>query len=147
MAVRIGLWWALFMASVKMFVRNRLALFFSLFLPLVIMLIFGVLNFEGSTSVSLGVVDEARTDASAALVDGLDEYDYLEITEGTRDDELAALEKGDRGFVLVIPSGYQSRTPPAPIHPRRRSAKASFSRRSPAPCSARLLARCRVCPR
>ncbi|HEX7067564.1 MAG TPA: ABC transporter permease [Candidatus Limnocylindria bacterium] len=107
MAVRIGLWWALFMASVKMFVRNRLALFFSLFLPLVIMLIFGVLNFEGSTSVSLGVVDEARTDASAALVDGLGEYDYLEITEGSRDDELAALEKGDRGFVLVIPSGYR----------------------------------------
>ena len=50
MGAQIGLWWALFMASVKMFVRNRTALFFSLFLPLVIMLIFGVLNFEGSTS-------------------------------------------------------------------------------------------------
>jgi ABC-2 type transport system permease protein len=107
MRVRIGLWWALFMASVKMFVRNRLALFFSLFLPLVIMLIFGVLNFEGSTSVSLGVVDEAQTDASAALIDGLGDYDYLEISRGSRDAELAALEQGDRGFVLVIPAGYQ----------------------------------------
>jgi ABC-2 type transport system permease protein len=107
MATRIGLWWALFKASVKMFVRNRIALFFSLFLPLVIMLIFGVLNFEGATTVSLGIVDEADNDTSAAFVDALGEYDYLEITTGNRDAELAALEEGDRGFVLVIPEGFR----------------------------------------
>lgn len=106
MGTRLRLWWALFMASVKMFVRNRTALFFSLFLPLIIMLIFGVLNFEGSTTISLGVVDESGTDASAALVDGLAEYDYLEISEGARDAELQALEEGDRGYVLVIPADF-----------------------------------------
>src|SRR5687768_16767376 len=106
MGTRLRLWWALFMASVKMFVRNRTALFFSLFLPLIIMLIFGVLNFEGSTTISLGVVDESRTDASAALIDGLAEYDYLEISEGPRDAELQALEEGDRGYVLVIPADF-----------------------------------------
>ena len=46
------------------------------------MLIFGVLNFEGSTTIELGVVDEAGTDASAAFIDGLREYDYLELTDG-----------------------------------------------------------------
>ena len=107
MGAQMGLWWALFMASVKMFVRNRTALFFSLFLPLVIMLIFGVLNFEGSTTVSLGVVDEAENEASAALIDGLAEYDYLEISEGDRDAELTALEEGDRGYVLVIPAEFE----------------------------------------
>lgn len=104
---RIGLWWALFGASVKMFVRNRIALFFSLFLPFVIMLIFGVLNFEAATTVALGVVDEAKTDASAALIAELDEFEYLQISEGELDAELAALEEGDRGFVLVIPDGFQ----------------------------------------
>ena len=107
MRARLGLWWALFMASVKMFVRNRAAVFFSLFLPLIIMLIFGVLNFEGSTTISLGVVDEAQTDASAALIEELGEYEYLEITEGSRDQEMAALAEGDRGFVLVIPPDYE----------------------------------------
>ena len=107
MRTRIGLWWALFMASVKMFVRNRVALFFSLFLPLVIMLIFGMLNFEGSTTVTLGVVDEAGTEASAAFLDALDDYDYLELSEGDREGELAALEAGDRGFVLVIPDAFE----------------------------------------
>jgi ABC-2 type transport system permease protein len=106
MAVRMGLWWALFKASVKMFVRNRAALFFSLFLPLIIMLIFGVLNFEGTTSISLGVVDEAQTEVSTALIEGLEAYEYLEISQGTREDELEALENGDRGFVLVIPPEY-----------------------------------------
>ena len=111
MSHRLGLWWALFSASVKMFVRNRVALFFSLFLPLIIMLIFGVLNFEGSTTVSLGIVDEADNEASAGLIEGLAEYDYLEISEGDRDSELAALEEGDRGFVLVIPPEYEGGMP------------------------------------
>jgi ABC-2 type transport system permease protein len=109
--MRFGVLWALFVASAKMFVRNRAAVFFSLFLPLIIMLIFGVLNFEGSTSIELGIVDEADNEASAALTDRLAEYDYLVISEGDRDAELAALEEGDRGYVIVIPPDW---TPPAP---------------------------------
>jgi ABC-2 type transport system permease protein len=111
MGHRLGLWWALFAASVKMFVRNRAALFFSLFLPLIIMLIFGVLNFEGSTSVSLGIVDEADNEASAGLIEGLGQYDYLEISHGDRDTELDELAEGNRGFVLVIPAGYEAVVP------------------------------------
>ena len=57
--MRIGVYWALFVASVKMFVRNRAALFFSLVVPLLIMLIFGVLNFGGTTEINLGLVNEA----------------------------------------------------------------------------------------
>src|ERR687896_365928 len=88
--MRLGMLWALFVASIKMFVRNRAAVFFSLVLPLIIMLIFGVLNFEGATEIQLGIVDEARSEASAALVDGLSEFEYLIISEGTRETELAA---------------------------------------------------------
>jgi ABC-2 type transport system permease protein len=112
--MRPGVLWALFVASAKMFIRNRVAVFFSLFLPLIIMLIFGVLNFEGSTSIGLGIVDEARNDASAGLTDRLRTHDYLVLTEGDRDAELAALEAGDRDFVIVIPPGW---APPAPGDP------------------------------
>ncbi|MGH6913091.1 MAG: hypothetical protein ACREH3_05245, partial [Geminicoccales bacterium] len=80
--MRLGVLWALFIASGKMFIRNRTAVFFSLFLPLIIMLIFGVLNFEGSTEIELGIVDEAANQASATLVDRLGDHDYLVITEG-----------------------------------------------------------------
>lgn len=106
MGTNLALWWALFAASVKMFVRNRVALFFSLFLPLIIMLIFGVLNFEGSTTISLGIVDEADTEESGAFIEQLSAYEYLEISEGDREAEMQELEDGNRGFVLVIPPDY-----------------------------------------
>jgi ABC-2 type transport system permease protein len=104
--MRFGMLWALFIASGKMFVRNRAAVFFSIFLPLVIMLIFGVLNFEAATEIEMGIVDEANNEASAGLVEDLDAYDYLVLTQGNRDDELAALADGDRDFVLVIPPDW-----------------------------------------
>jgi ABC-2 type transport system permease protein len=103
---RLELFWVLFVASVKMFVRNRVAVFFSLFLPLLIMLIFGVLNFEGSTSVSLGIVDEAGTPTSGGLVSAIEGVETFEVTTGARDAELTALEEGDREMVLVIPAGW-----------------------------------------
>jgi ABC-2 type transport system permease protein len=103
---RLELFWVLFIASIKMFVRNRLALFFSLFLPLVIMLIFGVLNFEGGNSVALGVVDEAQSDESDRLVAAIGQVDTFEVTTGNRDGELQALEDGDREMVVVIPESW-----------------------------------------
>ena len=111
--MRLGVLWALFVASGKMFIRNRAAVFFSLFLPLIIMLIFGVLNFEGSTEIELGVVDEADNEASAAFLERLGEYEYLILIEGDREAELAELEEGDRGFVLVIPAGWSTPAPGA----------------------------------
>jgi ABC-2 type transport system permease protein len=104
--IRLGMFWALFVASVLMFVRNRAAVFFSLFLPLIIMLIFGVLNFEGSTTIQLGIVDEAQNAASGRLVDGLAAFEYIEPSSGSRDAQLSRLEEGELGFVLLIPSGF-----------------------------------------
>lgn len=104
--IRLGMFWALFVASVRMFVRNRAAVFFSLFLPLIIMLIFGVLNFEGTTTIKVGVADEAKNQASAQLIDGLAAFDYLEPTSGARDALLNQLKTGDLDFVLAIPAGF-----------------------------------------
>jgi len=104
--IRLSVFWALFVASVLMFVRNRVAVFFSLFLPLIIMLIFGVLNFEGSITIELGLVDEARNEDSQRLANGLAEYDYFVLSSGSRDGQVTALEEGDLDFVLVIPEGF-----------------------------------------
>ena len=109
--MRLGMLWALFVASAKMFIRNRAAVFFSLFLPLIIMLIFGVLNFEGSVDIDLGIVDEQESAASASFVDNLGETDYLVISQGEREAELAALEEGDRDFVIVIPADWVQPAP------------------------------------
>jgi ABC-2 type transport system permease protein len=111
--MRWVVYWSLFVASFKMFVRNRAALFFSLFVPLLIMLIFGVLNFGGSTTVSLGLVDEADTTGSHALVAALGHVPTFELHPGARDPELAQLKDGHRDLVLVIPAGYELKVPSA----------------------------------
>ncbi|HET6379852.1 MAG TPA: ABC transporter permease [candidate division Zixibacteria bacterium] len=103
---RLQLFWVLFVASLKMFVRNRLAVFFSLFLPLVIMLIFGVLNFEGTSTVVVGVVDEAENPASLALLQAMENVDTFRFEPGDRPAQMAALENGERDMVVVIPAGW-----------------------------------------
>jgi ABC-2 type transport system permease protein len=105
--MRFGVYWALLLASVKMFVRNRAALFFSLVVPLLIMLIFGVLNFGGTTEVSLGLVDEAHNQASDTLREALDGTDAFKIQPGERQAELDQLAEGHRDLVLLIPAGFQ----------------------------------------
>src|SRR6188472_1505219 len=104
--MRIGVFWALFVASIKMFVRNRAALFFSLLVPLLIMVIFGVLNFGGTTQVSLGFADEAHNQASATLRSALAATDAFEITDGAREEELDAIGDGHLDMVLVVPAGF-----------------------------------------
>ncbi len=114
MAGRIEILWHLFVASGKMFLRDRTAVFFSFFLPLVIMLIFGVLNFGAAAELDLGVVDEADTASSATMVAAFEQVPILTVTEGSLDDELAALEDGDRTLVLVFPEGWELVPPGAP---------------------------------
>jgi ABC-2 type transport system permease protein len=106
MGTNLALWWALFAASVKMFVRNRVALFFSLFLPLIIMLIFGVLNFEGTTTIQLGVVDEANNQASQGLVSAIGQVESFEITAGNRSTAMAALKEGDLDLAVIVPADW-----------------------------------------
>jgi ABC-2 type transport system permease protein len=106
LGIRPGVFWALFVASVRMFVRNRAAVFFSLFLPLIIMLIFGVLNFEGSTTIQLGIVDDADTEISRSLVSAISGVESFEVTTPDSDEMHAALKAGDLELGLVIPAGW-----------------------------------------
>jgi len=55
--MRIAL--SLMVASLKMYFRNRQAIFFSLFIPLLIMVIFGLLDFDRFSGAEIGIVDQA----------------------------------------------------------------------------------------
>lgn len=96
-------WW-----SIKMWSRDRAAMFWTFFLPLVIMVIFGLLNFGELGKVDVGIVDQADNDASRAFIDGLSEIDALRISNGTIDDERAALADGKRDLVIILPEGLSS---------------------------------------
>ncbi len=101
--------WVLTISSLKMWFRDRQAIFWTFFLPLVIMVIFGVLNFGSFGAVDFGVVDQASTEASHRLVDSLESTGAFDLTTSNTDtEERAALSEGDRDLVLIIPPGFGS---------------------------------------
>ena len=55
--------------SIRMWLRDRAALFWTFFLPMVIMVIFGLLNFGELGKVNLGIVDLAQNETSARFVE------------------------------------------------------------------------------
>ena len=96
-------WW-----SIKMWSRDRAAMFWTFFLPLVIMVIFGLLNFGELGKVDVGIVDQAENEASTGFIRGLSQIDALKIATGSAETERAALADGKRDLVIVLPEGLAS---------------------------------------
>ena len=95
------------MASLKMWFRDKQALFWSMLLPLLFMVIFGLMNFGALGRVDLGVVNLANSPASQGMLEALKSIEAVDITYlADRQTALAALEEGERDLVLVVPPGF-----------------------------------------
>ena len=95
----------LYVATIREFTRDFSALFWTMAFPIMFILIFGaVFSNEGDISFDLGVVNLDGS-ASSNLVTGFEAVDAFDVTVGNYEDELAALEDGDRSAVVVIPAG------------------------------------------
>ena len=103
---------AFIVAEFKMYYRDRLALFWSLAFPIVLMLIFGFLNFgDDFAPPRLAVVDQANNATSNALMTGLNQgpgavgsivIEESSDLEATRD----SIRAGDLDAVLIIPDTF-----------------------------------------
>jgi ABC-2 type transport system permease protein len=90
-------------AAIKMLVRNRQALFFTLIMPLFIMLIFGYIGFDKPPVIDVGLVTHTPTAATQQFVDELKNFPSLTIHTGTLADEQAQLNQGNLSVVFDIP--------------------------------------------
>lgn len=86
-----------------MFVRSRQALFFSLFMPFIIMFIFGYIGFDKPPMIDIGVVTHSPTPATQAFVDQIKQFPSFTIHQGTLADEQAQLNQGNLSVVLDVP--------------------------------------------
>ena len=95
-------------ANLKGLTRDRAALFWTFFFPIMFVLLFGVL-FSGSSDskVTVGWVDQDGTAASAGLRQAFANVPLLTLQNGTLADEKAAMQKGDISAIIVIPKGFQ----------------------------------------
>ncbi|MBM3956885.1 MAG: ABC transporter permease, partial [Gemmatimonadetes bacterium] len=89
--------------------RNRQAIFWALFFPLLIMVIFGLLDFGRYNPPSVGIDDRAGNQASGALLAALrgsEDSPVLNVEMGRADELLLKVTKGDLDAVFVIPEGF-----------------------------------------
>ena len=101
--------WVLTVATIKMWFRDRTAMFWNFVIPIITMAIFGVLNFGSFSSVDVGVVDLADNEFSRRFVQALGSSDALDVSRrASLEEERQALIDGDRQLVLVLPQGFRT---------------------------------------
>lgn len=93
-------------ASMKMFFRNKSGVFWTLFLPLLIMIIFGSMNFENYGKSNMAIVDNARTEESKDLIKEMDKIDIISVKKMKEKSAISKLKKGDLDLVMVLPSDF-----------------------------------------
>lgn len=91
------------LSSLKMFVRNKQALFFTLFMPFIFIGIFGLIGFDKPQTIDIGVVTSNPAPATKSFVETLEKISAFHVHAGVEADERAALQKGDRAVVLIVP--------------------------------------------
>ena len=98
----------------KIWFRDRQAVFWTFFLPLVLISVFGLLDFGAFRTVDLGIVDRADNDASQKLVGDLRALGAFDISDSlSEEEEREALLDGDRNLLLIIEPGFGEAQSPA----------------------------------
>ena len=98
-------------ANIKLIYRNRQALFWALFFPLIFVTVFGVFRLDDPPSVDLLVVDRAQDPLSRRLLESLEAVEGFHLQE--REDEAAArreVQEGEASYLLLVPEGLAAQT-------------------------------------
>src|SRR5512140_3186245 len=95
-------------ANIKSLVRDRAALFWTIFFPIMFVFLFGwIFGGSGGAKISVGFADLDGTQASAGLRQAFAGVPLLSLHDGTVDEEKAAMQHGDVSAVIVVPKGLQ----------------------------------------
>ena len=96
----------LYLANVKEFVRDRMAMFWTLAFPILFIVLFGII-FSGNsdTTFEIGLVVEDKGSVGEGLRQIFLRVEAFEVAEGDRDDLLAQLKRGDLRVVIIVPEG------------------------------------------
>jgi ABC-2 type transport system permease protein len=99
----------LYLASLKEFVRDRMAMFWTLAFPIFFIVLFGII-FSGTddTSFAVGVVVNDTGQVGQALGAAFEQVDVFDVTKGDEPALLDQLKNGDLRVVIVIPDGLSA---------------------------------------
>jgi ABC-2 type transport system permease protein len=95
-------------ANLKMNVRNRTALFWNLAFPLLFILLFGFLFSEDDVTIDVGIAGADSSPLAQQVAAEMRASDGFSVTIGSAEEQLTALDEGDRTVVVLFTPG---RTP------------------------------------
>jgi ABC-2 type transport system permease protein len=91
----------------KIFSKDRQAIFFTLFFPITFMVIFGFLVSGEEDPLEIGVVDNAGNETSAQFIETLSSNPLFNVTEGDEEELKAKIIDGDMALALVLPASFR----------------------------------------
>ena len=97
---------ALTRSNLMMMARNRQGLFWALFFPLLLVVVFGLIDFNGVVPAPVAVVDLSDGPRAQVFRERLAGVGFLEVEDFVRTDMAEALREGDLGYLIVIPPGF-----------------------------------------
>ena len=106
------------LANLKMMARNRQATFWALFFPLLLVVVFGLLDIDALGSANMAVIDQAGTSAARQLRDELGAIDFLSLEEQSSsvNEARRRVIAGELDYLLIIHEGFGD-TDPATAEP------------------------------
>ena len=124
---------ALTLANLRMMLRNRQGLFWALFFPLLLVVVFGLFDFSGFNRPEVLALNQAVGAASGRLLERLAAVELLDLrTEepgAAAADTRELLESGELDYLLVIPAGFDA--PDGPGAPEFQPAALVYATRDP----------------
>lgn len=101
-------YWQLTLTQLRIFLRNRQVLFWTLLFPIFLMVMLGsFLGGGNSMSVTVGVVDHDQSSESKAFVTSLKKNKAMELEMESKEDKaFSEVKKGNLQILIVIPKGY-----------------------------------------
>ena len=114
---------ALVLANMKMMARNRQAIFWALFFPLMLVVVFGLFDFNGVGVADVAVVDQSGGSRAELLREQLQDIEFLDLEFEDLDiaDAREKVADGDLGYLIIIPelfddpAGQAQAEGPAPV--------------------------------
>ncbi|WP_019415050.1 ABC transporter permease [Paenisporosarcina sp. TG20] len=102
-------YWQLTLSQLRIFLRNRQVLFWTLAFPIFLMVMLGSFLGNGTgISVSIGVVDQDQTMQSKEFFKVLANNDAIRLESSISEEKaLDQVKKGDLQLVVIIPKGYE----------------------------------------
>lgn len=109
--------WNLFIADLKLLVRNRQLLFWSLMFPLIFTVIFGFFFGKGTVGAgTVALVNKSQTELATGIVTTMEKQsDVFKIANVDSEDEARdRLDKSKANVAIIIPEGFGAATPDSP---------------------------------